>query len=183
MAKRITAFAAADGTLFTDPAACSLYEKTTLLAVGVAAALAALGHTGSLVLKAGDKDGETAVDLQEFLIGNSELLVEALSAVVQKAPRKSPTPRVPKEPTADPVTPSPELKQALEVLGATGAVAAAGDNLAAAGAKEIPLIKIAEEAVAAPVIEPGVTDAAAGTTAEAELEALLGGGGGGEVAL
>lgn len=180
MAKRITAFAAADGTLFTDPAACSLYEKTTLLAVGVAAALAALGYTGSLVVKADDKDGETAVDLQEFLIGNSELLVEALSAVVQKAPRKSPTPRAPKEPTADPVTPSPELKQALEVLGASDAVA--GDNLAAAGAKEIPLIKIAEEAVAAPVIEPGVTDAAAGTTAEAELEALLGGGGG-EVAL
>jgi len=151
MAKRITAFAAADGTLFTDPAACATYEKTTLLAVGVGAALTALGAAGNNLVIA-NVEGGIPISLQDFLIQNSEVLIEALSPV--KAPRKA---REPKAPAPTVIT--------------TG-----GD---------IAPIVIKEEPVVTPEVVVTEANVAAGSSAEAELEALLGSGTAetGEVAL
>lgn len=161
MAKRITAFAAADGTLFTDPSACATYEKTTLLAVGVGAALAALGFAGAYILKADDKDGETSVNLQDFLIQNSEVVIEAVSPV--KAPRQ------PRQPKAD------------KVVAGTGTPDVAGTLTAGLGAgvegkSDIAPIVIKEEPAATPEVVVEAADPAAGNAAEAELEALLGTG-------
>lgn len=155
MAKRVTAFVAADGTLFVDPAACANYEKTTLLAVGVAAALGALGFAGALVVKA---EGEPAANLQDFLIANSEVLVEALNNQPPKAPRKAREPKAQLVGGSDPVVNKPK-------------------DIAPIIIKETPAE--APEVIVAPVDEAG----AAGV--EDELAALLGGDGAGtaEVAL
>lgn len=165
MAKRITAFAAADGTLFTDPSACANYEKTTLLAVGVGAALAALGAAENTIVIVG---ASAPVSLQDFLIHNSEVLVEALTPA--KAPRQ---PRQSKEKSVtDPVVVNNTIVEA-------GTGAAAGS--AVVGTDIAPIV-IKEEPVVAPEVTVKDADPVAGNTAEAELEALLGGGAG-EVAL
>lgn len=149
MAKRVTAFVAADGTLFVDPAACANYEKTTLLAVGVAAALGALGFAGALVVKSDDKDGETAVNLQDFLIANSEVLVEALNNQPPKAPRKA------REPKAQ--------------------LAGDGAGLVVDKPKDIAPIVIKDTPADAPVVVVAPADEAGAAGVEDELNALLGG--------
>ena len=143
MAQRITAFQAADGTLFTSAAECAGYEKNSLLAVGVAAALGALGLTGARVVT---EDGYD--DLQNFLITNSELLVESLSIAPVKTERK---PRQPK--------PAVEVKPVVTEE----------------KPKDIAPIVIKADDTPAPEVKVQEPDASAGQAAEDELAALLGG--------
>lgn len=169
MAKRITAYVAADGTLFTDPAECAKYEKTTVLGAGVVAALSLLGLSGALVVKAGDKDGETAIDLQEFLLKNSEILVEALSPAKPK--RKSPEAKVEAKPGVVITT----TDQAADLA---AAIAKEVAKEVAAPKVEINPIKIeaAETPAETPAVQTTPVDSEAGNSAEEELEKLLGGG-------
>lgn len=166
MAKRITAFAAADGTLFTDPAECANYEKTTMLAVGVAAALTALGVSGAMVYPNAPHDDDS-VDLQTFLINNSEVLVEALSVQQAKAQRQPRQPKVKENLTAG-------LGVGVALAEATVTKAVITDGAVGDKTEIAPIVIKAEETPATDaVVAPA--DTAAGQNAEDELAALLGG--------
>lgn len=112
MVQKVTGFKTHDGQVFNTEAEAVAHEKTLLLGASVRAALVALGYEGTRI----GVEGGT-IELQEFLLNNSEVLVDALTP-----PKKERKPRTPKEPVK-------------ENLGAGAGVAAA----LAEQAKEAPV--------------------------------------------
>lgn len=110
MVQKVTGFKTEDGKVFDTEALALQHEKSLSLGAAVKAALIALGGEGYSL----SKEGVTSIALQDFLLLNSEVLVDALTP-----PKKERKPRTPK----DPVAPSKPLTEALETVATTASVA------------------------------------------------------------
>jgi len=137
MVQKVIGFKAQDGKVFDTEELALAHEKTLLLGNSVLAAILAAGYGEGDTVNA--ESGGVLISLKDFLLNNSELLVDALTP-----PKKERKPRAPKEPVA----PSTALTGALEAVAGT---------------------------VTAPVVAATPVAAEAGTEAEDELAALLGG--------
>jgi hypothetical protein len=152
MVQKVTGYKAEDGKVFDTEALALAHEKFLSLGAAVKAALTGLGFGAAMVYPAAPHD-DGSLNLEDFLLNNSEALIEALTP-----PKKERKPRAPK----DPVEPSKPLAEALTTIGGANAVN---------GAVAVTTLELKTETPA----EVAPVNVEAGNEAEDELAALLGG--------